>query len=61
MLCGTNTLAIPHLSRHGRHGALAALGPCNSFEERRDLAGYAMCIASSVKLVACGTSRKPTH
>jgi hypothetical protein len=61
VLCGANTLTIPHPSRRVRHGALAALGPCNSFEERHDLVGYAMCIPSSVKLVACGTSRKPTH
>ena len=61
VLCGTNTLTIPHPSRRVRHGALAVLGQCNSFEERHDLASYAMCIASSAERVACGTSRKLTQ
>jgi len=54
-------LTIPHLSRRVRHGALAVLGQCYSFEERPDLASCAMCIASSAQRVACGTSRKLTH
>jgi hypothetical protein len=61
VLCGTNTLTIPHQSRRVRHGALAVLGQCNSFEGRHDLASYAICILSSAEPVANGTSTKLTH
>jgi hypothetical protein len=59
--CGTNTLTSPPLSHRIRRVALAVLDRCNSFEERRDLAGCATCIASSAERAASGTSRKPTH
>jgi hypothetical protein len=59
--CGKNALAIPPLSRRVRRCASAALGRCTSFEERRDLADYPICIRSSAEPVACVTSRKATH
>jgi hypothetical protein len=56
--CGINALTSPPLSRRVHRAALAVPGRCNSFEERRDLADYPICIPSSAEPVASGTSRK---
>jgi hypothetical protein len=47
-----------HLSRRA---ALAAVGRCKPFEERRVSVDYLIRIPSSAERVACGTSSKATQ